>query len=336
MFQITAVDVEIYCPSYLSQHLKDVPSQVFSGREDFSAQHLWRYKRLIHTTKNLDLFRKRIAQQHFDVAHHTYYWPLPNKLPVKARVATIHDLIDEEIAPNRVKSLLKLRSIRQVDHVICVSEYTRNTLLKHFDIAPEKITVVHLGKPEFIEEIFPMNIDGRPYILYVGPRTGYKNFLRIMHAYAESNRLRKDFRMICFGGGAFTAAEMNTFQKCGLSADDVLHLTGDDTDLHSAYRGASLFVYPSLYEGFGLPPLEAMTLGVPLACSNSTSIPEIVGVAGEYFDPTDIDSMISAMENVLYSDKRKMELINEGKKRSNSFSWSKCTQETLDIYRTII
>lgn len=336
MFQLTGIDVEIHCPSYLNQHLKAVTSAVFKGGEDISTQQILRYKKIVTTMKNLDLFRKHIAQTHFDIAHHTYYWPLPDKLPVKARVTTIHDMIEEEISPNFIKSRLKLRSIRQADHVICVSDYTRNTLLKHTDIAPEKVTVVHLGKPEFIEEVKPMVLDGRPYVLYVGPRTGYKNFTRLMHAFANSNRLKKDFRMICFGGGAFTMDENNAFLKCGLGIEDVLHLTGDDAELHSAYKGASLFVYPSLYEGFGLPPLEAMTLGTPLACSNTTSIPEIVGIAGEYFDPTDIESMISAMERVLYSDKRKAELIIEGKKRSNFFSWNKCAQETIDIYKAII
>jgi len=97
-----------------------------------------------------------------------------------------------------------------------------------------------------------------------------------------------------------------------------------------------LFVYPSLYEGFGLPPLEAMALGAPVACSNATSIPEIVGDAGEYFDPADTDSVRQAMEAVLYSGTRRQELVRLGRERSAGFSWDKCARETFDIYRTIV
>lgn len=336
MFESQAAGVEIHCPRYSSQYLKDMPSAMFSGGEDISSQRLWRYSRIFYTVSNLAYFRRRLAHKRFDIAHHTYYWPLPDRLPVRARVTTIHDMIDEVIAPSPVKSLLKLRSIRQADHVICVSEYTRKTLLGLYDIAPEKVTVVHLGRPEIAEDVLPWNPEGRPCILYVGPRSGYKNFPRLLAAYAASQRLRRDFRLACFGGGAFTAEEKSIFVEHGITADDVLHLTGDDAALHAAYRGAALFVYPSLYEGFGLPPLEAMTLGAPVACSNATSIPDIVGDAGEYFDPADTDSMTRAMEAVLYFDTRRQELVRSGHERAASFSWGKCARETLDIYRAII
>jgi len=336
MFESQSAGVEIHCPRYSSQYLEDVPSAVFGGGEDISAQRLWRYGRLFYTVSNLASFRRRLAQKRFDVAHHTYYWPLPDRLPVRARVTTIHDMIDEVVAPNRIKSWLKLRSIRQADHVICVSEYTRKTLLGLYDIAPEKVTVVHLGKPEIATDVSSWSPEGRPCILYVGPRSGYKNFPRLLDAYAASQRLKRDFRLACFGGGSFTTDEKSAFVKHGITADDVLHLTGDDAALHTAYRGAALFVYPSLYEGFGLPPLEAMALGAPVACSNTTSIPEIVGNAGEYFEPADADSMTRAMETVLYSDTRRQELVKAGHERSAGFSWGKCARETLDIYRAIL
>ena len=336
MFESQSVGVEIHCPHYSSQYLKTISSAVFSGGEDISKQRLWSCGRLLYTISNLASFRRRLVQKRFDIVHHTYYWPLPNRLPVRARVTTIHDMIDEVIAPSSLKSRLKLRSIRQADHVICVSEYTRKTLLELYDIAPEKVTVVHLGKPEMVVEVSPVKLEGRPFILYVGPRSGYKNFPRLLTAYATSQRLRRDFRLACFGGGKFTADEKSAFVKQGIAAEEVLHLTGDDAALHKAYRSAALFVYPSLYEGFGLPPLEAMTLGAPVACSNTTSIPEVVGDAGEYFDPADSDSIMRAMEAVLYSDARRKELVTAGHQRATNFSWAKCARETLDSYRTII
>lgn len=336
MFESQEAAVGIHCPRYSSQYLKDVPPPVFASGEDISARRLWRYRRLFYTATNLVSFRKRLEQRRFDIAHHTYYWPLPDRLPVRARVTTIHDMIEEVLAPSPVKSRLKLRSIRQADHVICVSEYTRKTLLGLYDIAPDKVSVVHLGRPQVAVAVSPENPASRPYILYVGPRTGYKNFDRLLAAYAASDRLKRDFRLTCFGGGPLTADEKSACAARGIAVDDVLHITGDDVALHAAYRGAALFVYPSLYEGFGLPPLEAMTLGTPVACSNATSIPEIVGEAGEYFDPADAESMTRAMEMVLYSGTRRQELIRLGHERALGFGWDRCARETLDIYRAIL
>jgi glycosyltransferase involved in cell wall biosynthesis len=336
MFELRLAGVEIHCPRYSNQYLRDIPPPVFGGGQDISAQRWWRYKRLFYTATNMVSFRRRLAQKRFDVAHHTYYWPLPDSLPVRARVTTIHDMIDEVVAPSPVKARLKLRSIRQADHVICVSEYTRQTLLGLYDVAPERVTVVHLGRPDIALDESPEILSARPYVLYVGPRTGYKNFDRLLAAYAASDRLKRDFRLACFGGGPFSAEEKTAFVARGLAPEGVLHFSGDDAALHAAYRGTALFVYPSLYEGFGLPPLEAMALGAPVACSNATSIPEIVGDAGEYFDPADTDSVRQAMETVLYSGTRRQELVRLGRERSAGFSWDKCARETLDIYRTIV
>jgi glycosyltransferase involved in cell wall biosynthesis len=336
MFQSQEAGVEIHCPHYSTQYLKDVSPRVFAAGEDISAQRLWGFRRQFYTAANLASFRKRLAQSRFDVAHHTYYWPLPDSLPVRARVTTIHDMIDEVIAPSPLKSRLKLRSIRQADHVICVSEYTRKTLLGLYDIAPDKVSVVHLGRPQVVPDVSSENPAGRPYILHVGPRAGYKNFDRLLAAYAASDRLKQDFRLACFGGGPLTAAEKSACAARGIAVDDLLRFTGDDVALHAAYKGAALFVYPSLYEGFGLPPLEAMTLGAPVACSNLTSIPEIVGDAGEYFDPADTESITGAMEAVLYSGARRRELIRLGHERALGFGWDRCARETLDIYKAIV
>jgi len=336
IFNLRQTGVEIFCPRYSSQYLKWVPASVFSNGQDVSEKRMWSYRRFFYTESNLTLYIRRLKQKQFDVTHHTYYWPLPDKLPVRARVTTIHDMIDEIVVPNPVKSRLKLRSVQQADHVICVSNYTRSLLLDLYNVSPEKVSVVYLGKPEIKREGIRWAIKERPYILFVGSRTGYKNFYRLLTAYTTSRNLKRDFRIVCFGGGPFTSDEMTIFIDLKIAQDDMVHLNGDDMLLHSVYRGAALFVYPSLCEGFGLPPLEAMALGTPVVCSNVTSIPEIVGGAGEYFEPVEIDSIRHAIENVLYSDIRRQELTKAGYKRAASFSWEKCASETLGIYRTII
>lgn len=103
-----------------------------------------------------------------------------------------------------------------------------------------------------------------------------------------------------------------------------------------AYKKASLFVYPSLYEGFGIPPLEAMSLGCPVACSNTSSIAEVVSNAGVYFDPYSVESISNTIKFILYDDSLRKELIKKGEKRIKYFSWEKCSLETYNLYKKLI
>jgi glycosyltransferase involved in cell wall biosynthesis len=171
-----------------------------------------------------------------------------------------------------------------------------------------------------------------PFLLYVGNRGGYKNFLRLLEAYGASPQLKTGYKLICFGGGAFQADELKTMQTLGLDSGQVTQLGGDDQLLAKLYERASAFIFPSLYEGFGIPPLEAMSHDCPVVCSNTSSIPEVVGDAGEYFDPADADSMREAIERVVTSDNHRKLLISKGRARLKYFSWDRCAVETLDIY----
>lgn len=328
---------EIYCPRYSCQYLNRENWPAFSGGNDISNIPLWRYKKIMYLRSNLRSFEKKISQEKFDVVHHTYYWPLSNKLNSSAcRITTIHDLVDEIIKPDKLKARLKFRSISQADHVICVSKFTRNLLLEYYDVNAEKVSVVHLAGPAIDKTVSPSRSFVKPYILYVGPRVGYKNFISLLEAYGSSDRLRRDFNLVCFGGGEFSSDETMRIHLLGLDDIQITQLSGGDALLQSFYKGASLFVYPSLYEGFGLPPLEAMALGVPVACGKVASIPEIAGEACEYFDPTSSESIREVMEQVLYSESRQIQLVSMGYERAGMFSWERCAHETLDVYRHII
>jgi glycosyltransferase involved in cell wall biosynthesis len=123
----------------------------------------------------------------------------------------------------------------------------------------------------------------------------------------------------------------------GLSDQDIVHLTADsDASLAALYIGATAFVYPSLYEGFGIPVLEAMTLGCPVLCSDSSSLPEVAGDAAEYFDPARTDSLRAALESVVGSATRRAELASRGRARAALFSWERCARETLAVYRSVV
>jgi glycosyltransferase involved in cell wall biosynthesis len=230
--------------------------------------------------------------------------------------------------------------VREADAVLCISQSTANDLQRLLDVPPEKISVTHLGfSKAFLRPVIAAEIGSgarRPYLLYVGFRANYKNFARLLDAYAASSRLVRDFDLVAFGGPQFDDNERARIESLKLRPGAVLRQSGSDADLARAYGGAHALVYPSEYEGFGIPPLEAMGAGCLVICSNVGSIPEVVGDAGEYFDPLDPDSIQAAIERVVYDDERRAQLIERGHRRSVAFSWERCASETLDVYRRLL
>ena len=170
-----------------------------------------------------------------------------------------------------------------------------------------------------------------PFLLYVGDRKGYKNFLLLLESYLSS--LMEDFDLVCFGGGQFTENEMKMIK--GKKAESkVIHLSGSDHLLGSLYKNAFCFVYPSLYEGFGIPLLEAMGLGCPVIASKTSSIPEVVGEAALLFDPYFHESFIDAFE-ILKINSKRIEFIERGLKQENKFGLENTAKETLKIYEEV-
>jgi glycosyltransferase involved in cell wall biosynthesis len=175
----------------------------------------------------------------------------------------------------------------------------------------------------------------RPYLLYVGLRGGYKNFEGLLRAVAASPMLRADYDVIAFGGGSFRSSETAMISQLGFGDGRVLQMGGGDSLLGELYAHADAFVYPSAYEGFGFPPLEAMTQGCPVVASNTSSMPEVIGDAGEFFDPGSVEDIRRAIEAVVYSRDRGQELVRLGYARIKMFSWEKCASETMAVYRSL-
>jgi glycosyltransferase involved in cell wall biosynthesis len=167
-------------------------------------------------------------------------------------------------------------------------------------------------------------------------RRGYKNFDNMLRAYASSGSLRKEFDLIAFGSNSFTPDETEFIRALGLSGRQVRHLAGDDLLLKRLYECAVAFVFPSLYEGFGIPLLEAMGCGCPVLCNNSSSIPEIVGDAGLYCDARQPDAIADAMERVASSTELRTTMMARGNERVKLFSWDRCAAETLEVYRSLL
>ena len=169
----------------------------------------------------------------------------------------------------------------------------------------------------------------------MGSRDGYKNFSGLIKAVASSSLLMRDFDVITVGT-RFSTVEKNLISSLGFANNQVKRISYlTDMKLAQFYRNAAAFIYPSLYEGFGLPPLEAMSAGCPVVCSNTGSMPEVVRNAGVYFNPLDIEEMRNAIERVVFSEDLKNQLVTLGYENIKKFSPSKCASKTLEVYRRL-
>lgn len=330
--------VGIFAPVHRNSYLGDLPPGVVHGR------HVSRYPaRTARLLATYNRIRASLSMARWtpDLVHETYYSPAPAS-HAKPTVVTVFDMIHElypaDFPQSDSTSRYKRLAVERADHVICISESTRNDLIRLFGVPERKASVVLLGfDPSLAHQTGSAyrTPSGRPFILFVGLRRGYKNFDGLLKAVGSSPRLRADFDIVAFGGGSFTPSELDAIAAAGLSAEQAIQVGGDDHFLGKLYGAARAFVYPSLYEGFGIPPLEAMAHACPVICSNTSSLPEVVGKAAELFNPADDDALRAAIERVAYSDDGIARLCSLGEERVRRFSWRKCADDTLRIYETL-
>lgn len=275
------------------------------------------------------------------VVHHTYYSSIPRRKAGRVpRVVTVHDMIPElmpHLVPGEEHTVAaKRRAVHEADHVICVSERTRSDLLNLTGLSPDRVSVVYHGADDLPDVAIEEDSQSRApaFILYVGNRNGYKNFTTLVEAFAAARSLVADTEIVAFGGGSFSRDERNRFATLGV-ANRIRHCHGDDETLVRLLRTALVMVYPSLYEGFGLPPLEAMAQGCPVICSHAASMPEVVGTAALLFDPTSVDELSGLLRRVAADATLLQDLIARGRERSRRFSWSACAENTARIYESL-
>lgn len=293
--------------------------------------------KLFYLRYNNIFFRKFFKNTYPDIYHQTYYQYL-NKGFKGKRIITVydmtHELFPKLFSPLDRTSEWKKISIPKADGITCISKSTKNDLLKMFDIAHENVEVVYLGFACVNEFEEKRKIDS-PYILFVGDRGGHKNFNLLLECFSIKNNIRKNFKLICFGRNDFTNEESEKIRKYKLE-NNVEYISGPDTLLANLYHNAFAFVYSSKYEGFGIPPLEAMNYGCPVVASNSSSIPEIVGDAGLYFDPENLEELGEKLDQVVSNDDLRKELIKKGYEQKEKFSWERCSGETLKFYERVL
>jgi glycosyltransferase involved in cell wall biosynthesis len=326
----------IVAPMHMNRYLELLPSGVVRGRltERFSRGRAGRLRMMYNRAG----FRIETMRWMPDVVHETYYSEHRSASARIPTVVTVFDMIHELFAeqfPFDRTTVAKAAAIRRAEHIICISHNTRDDLMRLFNVDAKRISVVHLAAdapPAAAPSLKPADA---PFLLYVGDRRGYKNFDALLRAVASSPLLRSEFRILAFGGHPFSETELLRIRQLDLQSL-VERETGDDRTLDFRYRQASALVYPSLYEGFGLPPLEAMARGCPVVASNTSSIPEVIGDAAAYFDPRDAEDIRHAIEAVIASDDLRDRLVRQGHRRAELYSWNRCATETRAVYRAVV
>jgi len=333
-------DVEIYGARHHNAYLQEPPPgvSVVGRKVARSASKLSRAVGLVGNAASFFAHASKASPTHI---HQTYFYELFRPVSKATRIVTVYDMTHELFpkqfpAPMRT-SRAKRRAVNQADHVICISESTRRDLVRLFDVSPEKVTAIPLGLSVRLAELAASGqtlapIHQRPYILYVGQRGGYKNFDNFIKAFGSSPRLLRELDILCFGGGALSAEELDAVRRAGVDPARLRQLGGDDNLLAAAYQHARFLVYPSLYEGFGFPPLEAMALGCAVACSNTSSMPEVVGDTAITFDPRSVDDLARAMTTLADDEAARQRSRIAGAQRASLFTWQRCAESTRDLY----
>jgi glycosyltransferase involved in cell wall biosynthesis len=220
--------------------------------------------------------------------------------------------------------------LARADRVICVSESTRRDLLELYEVDPARVSVVLLAASILPSKEEPMDF-GAPYFLHVGARYLYKNFNGLIAAFGEA-QLHRTHKLVSFSAVPLTDAELTAMERAGVPKERVIRVGGDDNVLARYYAGAEALVFPSMYEGFGIPLLEAMRCSCPIITSNISSLPEVAGDAAIYCDPGDIKSIAEAMVKIASSPEARKNLIAKGIQRAQRFSWDCCAEETYAVY----
>ena len=306
--------------------------------------------------------KSRVDIMHWAHLNVSYWCPVPY-------VVTIHDLIVFHFPDTRASNLpkwqykLKIRAhdyvlknaVKKAKKIIAVSDFTKRDIVRHLGVAQEKIKVTQLGvdkmilgtnilrnTPQFEKYLFDKFKIRKQYLLYVGSAYPHKNLESLISAYVVLRAdYKRNWQLVLVGRIDSFYERLQKYAKEHVKEKEILDdiiFTGEvvDKELDGLYRGAKLFVFPSYYEGFGLPPLEAASRGIPVVCAKSSSLPEVLSDAAHYFDPKDIKQIASALDLVGGSLKLQDELSGRGIARAKQFSWQKTAQETLDVYNSVL
>jgi len=304
---------------------------------------------LYSAREQLDIAR---AARDYDVLHVPHYnAPLLRRGTLLASIHDLNHLLDPTVG-HSLKSLLYARPMlrhiaKRAEHIFTQSEYSKRTIIEHLGAEPDKITVTCTGVPP---HIFPEPRDKArqatneqfafqgEYLLFVGNLKPHKNVGGLLEAFALlKQRQRFPYSLLIVGDDAYWRPLLQR-KAAGLGVANSVIFAGRATDeqVRFAYSGAELTIVPSIEEGFGLPVIESMACGTPVACSNRASLPEAGGLAAEYFEALDIESMAQTIERVLSSRERLNKMQQLGYEQAAKFHWRECAARHIPVYRKFI
>ena len=321
----------IYTNEYLknSKYLKNIHGVKFSSRRFFGK---------FYEYLNNNISELVISRMNPEIIHTTYYDDvlMTQKKPI---VLTVHDLIHEIFYKDfgfEKYFKPKKKMIDRADHIICVSKSTKKDLIEYYNVDEKKISVIYHGVTKK-ENIGNYSLkEKKPFFLYIGSRKRYKNFKIFLEAYCLNSLISKNFNIICFGGGLFLDEEHKLFESLSIDKTQITNISGDDNTLTYLYKNAQALIYPSLYEGFGMPILEAMRLKCPVISSNSSSLPEVYGNTCLSFNPNSKIELAEHLNTISNNNDFKNKIIQDAFLRSKIFSWEKCARETMDVYESLL
>ncbi len=313
-------------------------------RPNFRRVSLWTpsHHRLERYSLNVELMRLGL-----DVLHSPDFIP-PHRPSCKS-VITVHDLAFLLYPHFLTKESARYyghidQAVRWTDHIISVSESTKRDTIEHLGVPEDKITVVYeaanpifrpLDRAAAKEEVRNRHgVDG-PFVLFVStiePRKNVPTLLRALHQLQQC--YKEDIRLVLAGGKGWLFEDAFAVVE-DLKLDERVHFLGrvSSDDLLYLYNAAEMLAHPAFYEGFGLPPLEAMACGLPVVVSDVASLPEVVGDAGLLIDPHNVDELTVSMWRLLNNSDLWKEMREKGLRQASRFSWERAARETLDIYR---
>ncbi|MBU1083343.1 glycosyltransferase family 4 protein [Patescibacteria group bacterium] len=300
------------------------------------------------------LYPSILQRAKLDLIHYTNF-NSPILFSGAPSVVTVHDLTLWFFAGRKHKGWLQRfaykldiqKTCQKAKHIIAVSLATKKDIIKYLGIEDQKISVIHLAPAkEYKPSVDPVKLESlkrkfninKSYLIYVGQWREHKNIIRLMRAFSLfKRRYGLDYQLVLVGKTDKTYTALPAIIKELNLANDVV-MTGyvPDADLPCLYSSAELFVFPSLYEGFGLPPLEAMACGTPVVASNVSSLPEVLGDAARYFDPLDIEAMAKTMAEVAKSFSLKHQMKLKGLNWVKRYSFDTMAKATFDIYQQVL
>jgi len=333
-----------YKPSEVNTGVDGLESRITANLMDFGRKSLqavdrYRYRQIVN--KNI----KPENVKHITTQEQAY---LLKYIKLEPSIVTCHDLIPWVYEKNRSKIWKdNMDGLRKADKIITISEFSKSELIKYLDYPEENIHIVNDAvdhekyrplKDKNILKRFKF-LPNTKILLYVGSETPRMNLDVLMLSLAKLKKIFPDFKLLKIGLPQSLGARehlLNTIDRLNLKENVVFVGYVPEEELPLWYNAADVLIYPCLYAGFGLPPLEAMACGTPVITSNTSSLPEVIGDAGIMIDPHNEEKLAEEMYNILTNEKLVNKLTRKGLERAKLFDWNKSAQQTMEIYRSMV